>query len=100
MDGAIQREKLDQAVGILHEQDVDCWLTFVRETVETPDPVQKLIIGQDVTWQSAFLVARDGRRIAIVGGRGGGLTRPVGLFSDVRTSDHSAPPPLPPPLPE
>jgi Xaa-Pro aminopeptidase len=94
MDSAIQREKLDQAVGILHEQDVDCWLTFVRETVETPDPVQKLIIGQDVTWQSAFLVARDGRRIAIVGGPDGVLTRQVGLFPDVRTYDQSVTPAL------
>ena len=54
METTIQREKLEQAVGILEERDIDCWLTFVRETSETPDPVLKLIVGQDVTvtWQS------------------------------------------------
>lgn len=89
MDTTIQREKLEQATGILGEQGIDCWLTFVRETTETPDPVQKLIVGQDVTWQSAFLVTRDGRRIAIVGGPDGVLTRQIGLYPDVRTYDES-----------
>jgi Xaa-Pro aminopeptidase len=94
MDTTIQREKIEQAMGILAEQQIDCWLTFVRETVETPDPVQKLVVGQDVTWQSAFLIARDGRRIAIVGGPDGVLTRQIGLYPDVRTYDESFAPAL------
>ncbi|MEO7002816.1 MAG: Xaa-Pro peptidase family protein [Ktedonobacterales bacterium] len=90
----IQLEKVEQAVGILAEQDVDCWLTFVRETSETPDPVLKLTVGHDVTWQSAFIVMRDGRRIAIVGGPDGSLVREAGIYPDVRTYDEGFAPVL------
>ncbi len=61
------REKLAQATQILAEFDVDLWLTFVRETSMSPDPALALIAGVDVTWQSAFLVGRNGRHTAIVG---------------------------------
>lgn len=94
MDLSIQREKLDQAAGLLDEHGVDCWLTFARETSETPDPALKLIFGHDVTWQSAFLVTRDGRRIAIVGGPEGMLVRQTGLYPDVRTYDEGIAPTL------
>src|SRR5579859_4297476 len=52
VDTTIQREKLDQATGILGELDLDCWLTFVRETSVVPDPALMLINSQDVTWPS------------------------------------------------
>jgi hypothetical protein len=61
------QEKLDQAAGILREQDVDLWLTFVRETSLTNDPCLDLIAGTYSAWTGAFLVAANGERIAIVG---------------------------------
>ncbi|HEV2458289.1 MAG TPA: Xaa-Pro peptidase family protein [Ktedonobacterales bacterium] len=94
MDFTIHREKLEQAVGILDEQGVDCWLTFVRETSETPDPAMKLIVGHDVTWQSAFVVTRSGRCLAIVGGPDGALVRQAGLYETVVTYDEGIAPVL------
>lgn len=61
------QEKLAQATQILEEFDIDLWLTFVRETSMSPDPALDLIAGVDVTWQSAFMVDRNGRHTAIVG---------------------------------
>ena len=63
----IVREKVNQAVGILDDLDIDVWLTFVRETEETGDPVLPLILGVPMTWQSAFIIGRNGKRVAIVG---------------------------------
>lgn len=60
-------EKLEQATAILNEFEVDLWLIFVRETTLVPDPIMELIAGIDVTWQSAFLLSRDGKHTAIVG---------------------------------
>src|SRR5574340_1104816 len=92
--GSIQAEKLDQAVAALKEQDIDCWMTFVRESSETPDPVMKLIVGHDVTWQSAFIVTRAGRRIALVGGPEGPTVRRAGLYETVVTYDEGFAPAL------
>ena len=61
------QEKLDQAVGILREQDVDLWLTFVRETSLTNDPCLDLIAGTYSAWTGAFMVSATGVRVAIVG---------------------------------
>ena len=61
------QEKLDQAVEILREQDVDLWLTYVRETMLTSDPCLELIAGTYSAWTGAFIVSSTGERIAIVG---------------------------------
>lgn len=61
------REKLDQAIGILKEFDVDCWITFVRESQINGDPALAFLVDADVTWHSAFIVTKSGRKHAIVG---------------------------------
>src|SRR6266516_3123496 len=67
MSNDIVNEKLDQATALLTEQNLDAWLTFVRETSLTKDPCLDLVAGVDVTWHSAFLISRTGERVAIVG---------------------------------
>jgi len=61
------QEKIAQAVGILNEQGLHCWLTFVRETGMNGDPVMPFLAPAHVTWHSAFLVMADGEARAIVG---------------------------------
>ena len=67
MTSSLVHEKLDQAVEILREQDVDLWLTFVRETSLTNDPCLELIAGTYSAWTGAFIVSTGGERVAIVG---------------------------------
>lgn len=64
---AIVREKLEQASDILQEKEIDLWLTFVRETTQVKDPCLDLLLGFDLTWQSALMVSSSGERIAVVG---------------------------------
>ncbi len=61
------QEKIAQAVGILRELDIPCWLTFVRETGITNDPTMPFLASGHVTWHSAFLVMASGEARAIVG---------------------------------
>jgi Xaa-Pro aminopeptidase len=90
-DFRITCEKLDQAVGILDEKNVDLWLTFVRETTQVSDPCLALLLGFDLTWPSALMISRTGERIAIVGrfdaenvARVGGYTTVVGYDQSIR----------------
>ena len=60
-------EKLAQVPAILKETSLDAWLLFARESHTVHDPCFDLVVGGDVTWQSAFLLTPQGDRIAIVG---------------------------------
>lgn len=77
------QEKLDQAVAILAEQGIDAWMTFVRETMLSPDPCLGLILGIDMVWQSAFIVTRDNQRIAVIGHHDADNVRNVGGYTNI-----------------
>jgi Xaa-Pro aminopeptidase len=67
MSFEIIKEKTNQAVEILKEKNIDMWITFVRETGALKDPVMDITVGNSSTWQSAFIVTKDGDKTAIVG---------------------------------
>ncbi len=61
------QEKIRQAVGLLKESGLDCWITFTRESEICGDPTLVFLAPGPVTWHSAFIVCADGRTRAIVG---------------------------------
>lgn len=61
------QEKLAQAKSVLKEFEVDCWLTFVRETALNGDPILAFLTETPLTWHSAFIVTSSGRTHALVG---------------------------------
>src|SRR5262249_42096842 len=63
----ITSEKLAQAETIVAESGADVWMTFVRESSNGGDPALPLILGSALVWQSALLVTKTGRRVAVVG---------------------------------
>ncbi len=60
-------EKVKQAKELLNEFDIDCWITFVRESQINGDPTLAFLTTADVTWHSAFIFTKSGKTVAIVG---------------------------------
>ena len=61
------KEKISQAKQILKEMDIDCWITFTRESQINGDPILPFLITADVTWHSAFIITKNEEAFAIVG---------------------------------
>lgn len=61
------KEKVNQAKALLKEFNIDCWITFVRESSLNGDPVLPYLITADVTWHSAFIITKAGQTAAFVG---------------------------------
>jgi Xaa-Pro aminopeptidase len=93
-DFEIIGEKLDQAVAVLQEKQVDLWITFVRETTQVRDPCLDLLLGFDLTWQSALMISRTGERIAIVGRFDSDNVQRLGSYTTVVGYDQSIRKPL------
>lgn len=67
MSSYLTSEKIEQAIGIMNERDIDLWLIFVRESSTMRDPAMDMLIDVNCTWQSAFLINRNGDTTAIIG---------------------------------
>jgi Xaa-Pro aminopeptidase len=77
-------EKVNQAIEILKEQEIDIWLTFVRETSGVRDPALDLLIGSnDLTWPSALILTRKGEKIAIIGNLEKGALQRLNVFDEI-----------------
>jgi Xaa-Pro aminopeptidase len=63
----IIQQKVRQASALMQEFQIDCWITFVRETAAVRDPILDFLVTADLTWQSALIVTSSGSSIAIVG---------------------------------
>lgn len=85
----LYRQKVAQAEALLAETGLDAWLIFVRESVIHPDPGIELVVGVDVTWDSAFIFGCDGQRVAIVGRYDVASVRASGLFQTIIGYDES-----------
>lgn len=84
------QEKANQAIEILKEQQTDLWLTFVRETSGVRDPALDLLIGpNDLTWQSALILTREGEKIAIIGNLEKDALERLGVFDEILGYDKS-----------
>jgi Xaa-Pro aminopeptidase len=79
----MQREKLKQAQGLLREQNIDLWLTVVRETAMNNDPVLPLISTVDFTALSCIMVTSGGKTVVLADSNDAEGIRQTHLYDEV-----------------
>jgi Xaa-Pro aminopeptidase len=88
------QEKVQQAISILKEKDIDVWLTFVNETSLMQDPVLPYIYGATLTWPTALMITRASGSIAILGNLECETARRTGAYQEVIGYDKTIQPEL------
>ena len=78
----MEKEKITQAIEILKEFGIDCWMVVDRESELTTDPIMDFILGKGVTWLSFFLFFKTGETYAIVGNLDIEKIQRTGLFDE------------------
>jgi len=86
------KEKVGQAKEILKEFDVDCWITYVRESDIVTDPSLVFLAPGSVTWHSAFIITSGGDTRAIVGRFDTQAIADAGVWSRVEGYDEGISP--------
>ncbi len=76
-------EKIEQASKILTEKEIDMWLIYVRETGNIKDPMMDMVVGTNATWQSAFIITKDGNTHAIIGSLEYENMKAVGTYKNI-----------------
>jgi Xaa-Pro aminopeptidase len=79
------QEKVTQALGLLDEFNIDCWLTFTRESAICGDPTLEFFLGSYVTWHSSFILSRKLGAVAIVGRYDRASVEDTGAYSRVES---------------
>ena len=80
---SVEKEKIDQAVSILKELDIDLWMVIDKESEVLSDPIMDFVIGTGVTWLSFFLFFKTGERVAVVGNLDIEKIRRLGIFDKI-----------------
>ncbi|KAF0151191.1 MAG: peptidase M24 [Ignavibacteria bacterium] len=83
MSNQMVLEKIEQAVKILNEKNIDMWMTYVRETGNMKDPMMDMIVGTGATWQSAFIITKSGATHAVVGSLEFENMKAVGTYKNI-----------------
>jgi Xaa-Pro aminopeptidase len=81
--GLLIQEKITQAIDILREYDIDCWLTFTRESEILGDPVLPFLVPVSLTWHSGLIITSDGDTHAIVGAYDKKMVEDTGAYKEV-----------------
>ncbi len=77
------KEKVSQAIDILKEQKLDCWITFVRESAINGDPVLGFLLTAGVTWQTAVILTSKGDACVICGEYDKRTIEDIGVYRQV-----------------
>jgi Xaa-Pro aminopeptidase len=77
------KEKISQAIGILKEFNIDCWITFTRESAINGDPTLPFLVPADLTWHSALIITKEGDTRAIVGQYDKKMVEDTGAYNTV-----------------
>ncbi|HPD67720.1 MAG TPA: Xaa-Pro peptidase family protein [Ignavibacteriales bacterium] len=79
----ITKEKIQQAINILNEKNIDAWMIFTRESSNVKDPSLDIVVGSGCTWHSAFIITKNGDTIAILGSLDVANVKQKGLYNEV-----------------
>jgi Xaa-Pro aminopeptidase len=77
------QEKIIQAIRILNELHIDCWITFTRESAVNGDPTLPFLVPADLTWHSALIITKGGDTCAIVGEYDKKMVEDTGAYKKV-----------------
>jgi Xaa-Pro aminopeptidase len=92
---SIVKQKTDQAVEILKELDIDLWITYVRKTSEIHDPCLYFLTENSwLTWQTMFLISKEGRKIVLCGRYDVPNIEMIGIYDEIIGFDESIKPDL------
>lgn len=79
------KEKLEQAAKLMKEENIDIWLTLVRETIMNNDPILPFISKVDFTALSGIMVMKNGRTLVLAGNNDAEGIKQTQLYDDVIT---------------